>query len=289
MQDLLTGTDYAQSVATTYNASPSKVTLLGGSAGATLVALAAEQMPDLTNVVTLSATFDFPTELAYWESVGGAEQDVHVGNESTALGCTTSGQPLVANCPPGVEDQWSSDQHVIPDSTTRWLLSNETDETDGTPVAQPAMMTAALKNEGDTVTEDIMKGPAHSFSYWKKGVSSHTTRGDPALEGSYAHVDPSSQSAIRSLGLGESELGRSEDLGVPLGVPTTLRVSGSVTVAPLTSKSALPTLPHRARYAITRSDQGHQWCLLGSGGGKAVPPSRISEAGVPVFGASSSR
>ena len=166
IDDIANATQFVIRNASTFNANPARVTLLGGSSGGQLVAMAAERLDGsspgaISSVVTLSGPFDFPLLISHWLSTGGPVGDLHLNHITDALGCASAGV-----CPVAVENQWSPDKQVNASNCPgNWLIVNETSEL--MPVEQAKAMTAALHAAGCTVSESIPTGTKHSFKYWK--------------------------------------------------------------------------------------------------------------------------
>ncbi len=164
--DVVAGVRYIQSNAATYYGNPSDLTLIGGSAGGFLAGAAAlvlDQTPGtVRNVVTLSATTDFASALAYWQALGGKQGGLHQGNIETALGTTTPGTALL--------DEFSPVQDVTAATApARWLIFNETAETQ--PVQQATALATALQATPCAVTLDILSGKKHGYHYWNDARS----------------------------------------------------------------------------------------------------------------------
>jgi acetyl esterase/lipase len=166
INDIANATSYAITNAATYGGNPNKVTLLGGSSGGQLAAMAALQLNaakkgTVSSVVTLSGPSDFPTLIAGWASTGGPIGDLHINNEMTALGCASP-----STCPVATENLWSPDKQVNSNNCpANWLILNGNNEL--MPVVQADDMTSALKAVGCNVTETIFKDTKHSFDYFK--------------------------------------------------------------------------------------------------------------------------
>ncbi len=165
LDDVTAGIGWAVANAATYNADPTNVELLGGSAGGQLVSLVAEQL-DVTSpgtvraVVTLSGALDL---VALMQNVAAHTVSGYVGlHLRLALGCASKRTP----CTTAVESEWSPTQNVTPaDCPPASLVINDTQEL--MPVAQADDMTAALQADGCAVTELLQPGRNHSFAGWK--------------------------------------------------------------------------------------------------------------------------
>ncbi len=159
--DVVDGTEWAIAHAAEYHGNPNDVNLIGGSAGGTIVADAAELLPGQVHaVVSLSGTNDLATALAFWTQTAGPVGKLHVKNITQALGCTAAacGSPATV---------WSPATRVTSaDCPSHWLVLNETLEDQ--PVAQADELAAALRITGCQVTEDIIPGTQHAYDYWSK-------------------------------------------------------------------------------------------------------------------------
>ncbi len=161
IDDVVAGTQWAMSNATTYDANPAGVVMIGGSAGGQLVAMAAEQLDaasagTVRGVISLSGVFDFGRLVA--DAQAGSISGYLTKAASDALACP------IAKCTAATEQLWSPVDHlpaVCPGSS---LLFNSQREL--MPLDQPAAMASALQAGGCQVTESIVKGPDHSFAYW---------------------------------------------------------------------------------------------------------------------------
>jgi len=163
VNDVELATQWAMANAAAYNADPTDVTLIGGSAGGQLVGMAAEQLNaarkgTVQAVVTLSAATDF----------GGMVNDLAVGHinpvivnmSSFALGCN------LTVCPSATLAQWSPAQNVTASNCpANWLVIQSAHDAI-MPADQPIAMTSALQQHGCAVTQDIIAGNDHSFNYW---------------------------------------------------------------------------------------------------------------------------
>jgi len=161
VEDAVTATTWAIGAAATYNADPSRVVLIGGSAGSTLVGLAAVQLNGtapgtVDTVVTLSGAQDFLLFKDLNASrVGGAQR-----NRAQALGCSHE-----TPCTAAWEAQWSPARQVDGANCPRtWLALNSTHET--TPLAQAQALVGALVDAGCEAVLVARTGTAHGFGYW---------------------------------------------------------------------------------------------------------------------------
>ncbi len=161
--DIVTATNVARLVAPWFNGDASRVTLLGGSSGGLLVALAAESLDDagtpVRHVITLSSPFDFVRLMSYWASLNNNTGRVHIDEDSMALNCRGT------TCTQNLEQTWSPFGHVNANArATSWLLFNGTNEL--MPPEQADVMAYDLAIFGVPVTEEVFSDTAHSFSYF---------------------------------------------------------------------------------------------------------------------------
>jgi acetyl esterase/lipase len=165
VDDVMAGTQFAMDNADTYNADPSNVTIIGGSASGDLVGLAAEGLDKaapgtVTNLITLSGTFDLPAKLTYAEALHNKLGKQFIKNIMSASGCSTP-----ASCPTPFLDTYSPDMQVTSENCPGdTLIFNESEESQ--PVEQADLMTEALQTAGCAASEDILWGTGHSFAYW---------------------------------------------------------------------------------------------------------------------------
>ncbi len=157
--DVRMATRWAITHASTYNADPHHVTLIGSSAGGELVAGAVQILAPGTvrDVVTLSGAFDFGKMIQ--DGIAGTMDPLLAAEAARALRC-----PLTS-CTASTEAKWSPVDHIV--STTcpsAWLLVNSADEL--MPIDQPKTMAGALRSKGCHVTETILPGTLHAVQYW---------------------------------------------------------------------------------------------------------------------------
>jgi acetyl esterase/lipase len=169
VDDVKAATQYALSHAAQYNGNPSKVILLGGSAGGQLVGMAAIQLNNATagtvkGVVTLSGPTDF-ISLVQDDKNGTlgtkrTEQNF-AQNIPQALGCALNA------CTVATETQWSpASQVTASNCPSNWLIFNSQSEL--IPLDQPTAMDNALRAAGCHDTKTIVPGSEHAFAYWGK-------------------------------------------------------------------------------------------------------------------------
>lgn len=156
--EVVAGTKFALQQAAALNADPTMVDFVGGSAGSTLAALAAEQL-DATdpgvvrNVVTLSGAMNFTLYDPTTNPLDTAQ--------ATALGCA------VASCPVATEAAASPADHLTHATCpAHWYLFNGTNEI--TPLAQAQSMESALQAAGCVNALTVVPGIDHSWQYWNK-------------------------------------------------------------------------------------------------------------------------
>jgi acetyl esterase len=168
IDDVKAAAQYAITNAAQYNGDPSKIILLGGSAGGQLVGMAAEQLNDAASgtvkaVVSLSGPTDFVSLIQ--DDKNGVFGTKKTGkdfaaNVPQALGCALN------DCTVATETQWSPASHVTAANCPAggWLIFNSDAEL--IPLDQPNAMEAALQQNGCPVTKTILPGTDHAFSYW---------------------------------------------------------------------------------------------------------------------------
>jgi acetyl esterase len=158
--DVVAGTDWAIAHAAQYHGNAGDVNLVGGSAGGTLAADAAQLMPgQIHGVISLSGTNDLGAALAYWATVPGSFGRLHVKNISDALGCRRAGCVNLAPV-------WSPDSRTAAaNCPAHWLVVNGT--TEEQPVAQADDLASALRAAGCPVVEDLIPGSHHGYDNWK--------------------------------------------------------------------------------------------------------------------------
>ena len=167
--DVESAIQWAINNASTYNADPANVELIGGSAGGQLVSMAAEQLNaanpgTVSSVVTLSGLFDFNLLLA--DLANGASISPYIRSSAEeALACVHPKDP----CSASLASTWSPDQRVTPTTCgASWLIFNGTSEL--MPSDQADAMTNALQTNGCSVTENVFQDGEHAFAYWSTVV-----------------------------------------------------------------------------------------------------------------------
>jgi acetyl esterase/lipase len=163
VEDVMAAERYAVAHATEYNADPTNVVYVGGSAGGQLVAMAAEELAAAGNpvqgVVTLSAPFDLPPMLQ--EAEEGELPEGFTISLPQALGCS-----LLTTCETPEAVAWAarwSPTEQLRECGGAYLIFNS--EKELIPLYEPEGMRAALEREGCSVTEKIVPS-GHAFVYW---------------------------------------------------------------------------------------------------------------------------
>jgi len=155
--------EWAIANASAYGGEASDVTLLGGSAGGLLAALAAEQLDarapgTVRAVISLSGPTNFTT-LVPLAASGRIRDKNYVLSIGQALGCTGALQ----TCPQAYEQEWSPALQIPLSGCPNWLLfASEVDET---AVSQGSEMLADLTSAGCSATLETLP-TGHGFSYW---------------------------------------------------------------------------------------------------------------------------
>ncbi len=155
--------EWAISSAAAYGGDASDVTLLGGSAGGLLAALAGEQLDaqapgTVRAVVSLSGPMNFTT-LVPLAASGRIRDKNYVFSIGQALGCTGALQ----TCSTSYEQEWSPALQIPLSGCPNWLLfASEADEA---AVSQASEMLADLAGAGCSATMETLP-TGHGFSYW---------------------------------------------------------------------------------------------------------------------------
>lgn len=161
--EIAAATQWAIAHAASYNANPSKVVLLGGSAGAQLVARAAEQL-DAANpgtvdgVVSLSGPMNFTTLVPLAEHHEIKDKNYVLSIEQ-ALGCPGDW----AGCSSSYETEWSPALNIPTGACPDWLLLSSEIDTPATSQAQE--MLGDLQGAGCRASLSLVP-TGHGFSYW---------------------------------------------------------------------------------------------------------------------------
>jgi acetyl esterase/lipase len=161
VDDIVAATRFAIDHATAYNGSPTDVSMIGGSSGGQLVAMAALSLDSspgtIGTVVTLSAPTDFTTLLHDGQTGRFAANGLAAVVQG--LGCD------VSTCTPARLARWSPAQAVTSSNCpSRWLIVNGTREL--IPVDQSDALAAALRAHGCSATVVIHDDADHAFAAW---------------------------------------------------------------------------------------------------------------------------
>jgi len=164
--DVAAATRWAIANAASFNADPSTVILLGGSAGGNLVAIVAEQLDaaspgTVDAVISLSGPMDF---VSLWPKLEGDTIANESFNKSVhwALGMSTDELPF----PTAYAQQWSPALHVPRSGCPAWLIFNSEAET--IPLAQAQEMNSNLRAAGCSATLGVVPGSEHAFAYFHR-------------------------------------------------------------------------------------------------------------------------
>lgn len=162
IQDVEAAIFWAGQHASTYNANPKNLILIGGSAGGQLAALAAENFDNLSPhsvsaLITLSGVFNF--SLLATDLLAGHLDGYMKAVTTSALQC-----PL-ATCPAATDAMWSPEGQITnANCPTATLMFNSTAE--HVPTDQPTSMAADLTAHSCANTVQFIQGKDHSFAYW---------------------------------------------------------------------------------------------------------------------------
>lgn len=164
-EDVEAATRWVYAHAASYNGSPAKLVLVGGSAGGQLAAVAAEQLsatsPGIVKgVVTLSAPFNFVT-LAPQLEANTYTNDGFTTSVHRALGWA-EGTPF----PQAFAEQWSPALHAPAANCPAWLIYNS--ENEFIPLSQAREMYANLTHAGCQARLVVVPGEEHAFLYWHR-------------------------------------------------------------------------------------------------------------------------
>lgn len=162
--DVIAATRWAIAHAAAYNGNPGDVTLLGGSAGGNLAALAVEQLDEespgaVEGVVLLSA----PTNLVALAPMLGEQitYQPFVGAFHWALDWE-QGEPF----PEAYAARWSPALHAPSHNCPSWLIFNG--ETELIPLSQAQEMQDSLTHAGCQSTLEVVPGGEHAFAYFHR-------------------------------------------------------------------------------------------------------------------------
>ncbi len=176
--DIMAATQWAIAHAGTYNSNPSKVVLVGGSAGGNLVALAAEQLDaahpgTVKAVVSLSGPMNFQTLIplvengvitnrnfivSIYQALGGSEDEGYFGGEEEDEEEVLLTQALELEGSPAL----NISSHNCPE----WLLFTSAD--DLVPASQSEEMYSDLLASKCKATLQVLPGSQHAFAYWNQ-------------------------------------------------------------------------------------------------------------------------
>jgi acetyl esterase/lipase len=163
IEDVEAATRFAVAHALEWNADPTRVAYLGGSAGGQLAAMAAVNLDQIlpgavAKVVTLSGPFELP------DPIEDEEWPQYVG---PALGCAYKGRGCLGSISEAAE--YSPALQLQPSNcSASWLMFNSSEEL--TRLDQPQKFKAALDAEGCSATLRVLAGKAHSFAYWRTAM-----------------------------------------------------------------------------------------------------------------------
>ena len=163
--DVNQATEWAIANAAAYNANPTNVVMIGGSAGGQLVARSAEQLNlavpgTVKAVVSLSGPMNFTTLVPL--AVSGQIKDRnYVVSIAQALGCPG----MLSACSPAYEAEWSPALNLPSTGCPDWLLFAS--EVDTTAVLQADEMLADLTAASCSATMATVP-IGHGFSYWSQ-------------------------------------------------------------------------------------------------------------------------
>jgi acetyl esterase/lipase len=161
--DIDAATRWAVENAAKYNGDPSRLVLLGGSAGGNLVALAAERLnaasPELVKgVVVLSGPANF-ISLVRMIKEGQITNPSFDFDVYQALGFEPP-----ERLPKAFAEEWSPALHAPNSSCSSWLIFNSEDEL--IPLSQAQEMYAALQAAKCRATLTVVPGTLHAFEYF---------------------------------------------------------------------------------------------------------------------------
>jgi acetyl esterase/lipase len=168
--DTEAATIYAIEHAATYDANPTNVFMIGGSASGQLVAMAtfklnAAKAKTIRGLVTLSGAFDI-TKL-FEDAWSGTYEEYWMTNSLPIafvckLGTTCHERPYQAEAA-AESPSMNVNPSALPE---KWLMVNS--EFEQMPIDQPQSMKAALEAVGFVPTYRILRGRYHAFAYWKR-------------------------------------------------------------------------------------------------------------------------
>jgi acetyl esterase/lipase len=166
--DIAAATRWAIANAAAFNADPANVTLLGGSAGGQLVAVAAEQLDaaypgTVDAVVTLSGPTDFVSLIPM---LGSDTLDNESFDKSVHLAL---GWPMLTSFAASTHsyaETWSPALHTPKSNCPHWLIFNS--EAEFIPLVQAKEMYSNLTAAGCQATLNVVPGTEHAFAYFHR-------------------------------------------------------------------------------------------------------------------------
>jgi acetyl esterase/lipase len=172
-EDVTAATRWAIANASTFNADPTNVFLLGGSAGGQLVATVAQQLDaaapgTVKGVISLSGPENFRSLIALIEAKVVTNEEF-VTSVYRALGRELEGPSYIfANAfeQEAYEARWSPALNVASTNCPRWLLFNS--QTELIPLSQAQEMSSRLTQAGCSSSLHVLPGSRHAFGYWKE-------------------------------------------------------------------------------------------------------------------------
>lgn len=172
-EDVMAATRFAIEHAPAYNGNPAKVVFVGGSAGANVAALAAEQLDSarpgtVAGVVSLSGPMDFETLVPLVKN-GTITNENLIISIFMALGGSEEGAlaPGAWDSIPQAIMRAGSPALRIPGSgCPAWLLF--TTEEDLVPASQSREMYSKLSAAHCRTSLQVLPGAGHGFGYWNQ-------------------------------------------------------------------------------------------------------------------------
>jgi acetyl esterase/lipase len=169
--EVMAAVRFATEHAASYNADPTKVVLVGGSAGANIVSLAAEKLDaarpgTVRAVVSLSGPMNLETLVAMVMD-GTITNQTFISSIAIALGGNEESfaEPEWAGAIPKALEQEGSPVFNIPGrGCPGWLLY--TAENDGVPASQSREMYSDLLAAHCRASLVVLPGTSHGFAYW---------------------------------------------------------------------------------------------------------------------------
>jgi dipeptidyl aminopeptidase/acylaminoacyl peptidase len=163
--EVAAATEWAIAHAAAYNADPTNVVMIGGSAGGQLVARTAEQLDlaapgTVSAVISLSGPMDFTT-LVPLAQLGQIKDRSYVTSIGQALGCPG----VLSACSPSFEAEWSPALNIPALGCPDWLLLDS--EVDTPAILQANEMLADLQAGACNATVATVP-TGHGFSYWSQ-------------------------------------------------------------------------------------------------------------------------